>query len=77
MNIKHKRDISSLVQKTSLSNKINKIKSDAEKAILNISSVIITGNIIFNSEDGSQAYLIFQPLYRYFKTITSTSYILS
>ena len=32
---------------------------------------------MFNSEDGTQAYLIFQPLYRYFKTITYTNYILS
>ena len=32
---------------------------------------------MFNSEDGSQAYLIFQALYRYFKTITNTNYILS
>ena len=32
---------------------------------------------MFNSEDGSQAYLIFQPLYRYFKTVTNTNYILS
>ena len=30
-----------------------------------------------NSEDGSQAYLIFQALYTYFKTITDTNYILS
>ena len=35
------------------------------------------GNVLFNSEDGSQAYLIFQPIYTYFKTITSTNYILS
>ena len=34
------------------------------------------GNI-FNSEDGSQAYLIFQPIYRYFKTVINTNYILS
>ena len=27
---------------------------------------------MFNSEDGSQAYLIFQPLYRHFKTVTNT-----
>ena len=33
--------------------------------------------MLFNSEDGSQAYLIFQPIYTYFKTITSTNYILS
>ena len=32
---------------------------------------------MFDSEAGSQAYLIFQPLYRYFKTITNTNYILS
>ena len=32
---------------------------------------------MLNNEDGTQAYLIFQPLYRYFKTITNTSYILS
>ena len=34
-------------------------------------------NTMFNSENGSQAYLIFQPLYRYFKTVTNTNYILS
>ena len=32
---------------------------------------------MFNCEDGAQAYLIFQPLYRYFKTITKTNHILS
>ena len=32
---------------------------------------------VFFSEDGSQAYLIFQPIYRHFKTITNTNYILS
>ena len=32
---------------------------------------------MFNSEDGSQAYLIFRPLYRYFKTVTNTNYISS
>ena len=34
-------------------------------------------SIAFNSEDGSQAYLIFQPIYRYFKTVTNTNYISS
>ena len=33
--------------------------------------------MLFNSEDGSQAYLIFQSIYRYFKTIVNTNYILS
>ena len=33
---------------------------------------------MFNSEDGSQAYLIFQPLlYRHFKMVTNTNYISS
>ena len=32
---------------------------------------------MFNSEDGSQAYLIFQSVYRYFKTVTNSNYILS
>ena len=30
---------------------------------------------MFESEDGSQAYLIFQAVYRYFKTVTNTNYI--
>ena len=33
------------------------------------------GNIIFDSEGGSEAYLIFQPVYRYFKTVANTNYI--
>ena len=32
---------------------------------------------MFNSEDGSQAYSIFQPLYRYFETITNANYLSS
>ena len=30
---------------------------------------------MFDSEAGSQAYLIFQPAYRYFKVVTNTNYI--
>ena len=33
--------------------------------------------MMFDSKDGSQAYLIFQPVYRYFKTVANTNYILS
>ena len=33
--------------------------------------------MLFNSEDGSQAYLIFQAIYTHFKTVTNTNYILS
>ena len=32
---------------------------------------------MFNSEDGAQSYLIFQPVYRSFKTVTNTNYISS
>ena len=32
---------------------------------------------MFNSQNGAQSYLIFQPLYRYIKTITNNNYILS
>ena len=32
---------------------------------------------MFNSEDGSQAHLIFQPIYGYFKRVANTNYILS
>ena len=32
---------------------------------------------MFNGEDGFQAYLIFQPVYKYFEFITKTNYISS
>ena len=31
--------------------------------------------MMFDSEGDSQANLIFQPVYRYFKTVTDTNYI--
>ena len=39
------------------------------------SLLLFWGNMMFDSEDGSQVYLIFQPVYRYFKTFTNTNYI--
>ena len=76
-------DVNSLVKKTnyntkmsSLDDKINKINSDTEK-VAKTFFLPFTGNMLFNSEDGSQAYLIFQPMYKYFKTITNTNYVLS
>ena len=33
--------------------------------------------MLFNNEDGSQAYLMFQPVYIYFKMVTNTNYISS
>ena len=35
----------------------------------------ILGNILFDGGDGSQAYLVFQPLHRYIKIIANTKYI--
>ena len=32
---------------------------------------------MFDSEAGSQSYLIFQPVYRYFKTVTNANHISS
>ena len=61
---------------SSLDGKITKNKNDLTKIGNNIASFFL-GNILFNSEDGSQSYLIFQPLYRYFKTVTNTNYISS
>ena len=31
--------------------------------------LLFLGNMMFEIEDGSQAYLFFQPVYRYFKTV--------
>ena len=61
---------------SSLDGKITKNKNDLNKIGNNI-ALFFWGNIMFNSEDGSQAYLIFQPLYRYFKMVTNTNYISS
>ena len=44
-----------------------------EKKVL----LLFLGNVMFDTEDGSQAYLIFQPACRYFKTVTNTNYISS
>ena len=39
--------------------------------------LLLWGSSMFNGEDGFQAYLIFQPVYKYFKSITNTNYISS
>ena len=39
--------------------------------------LLFMGNAMFDGGDGFQAYLIFQPLYKYFKMITNTNYISS
>ena len=75
-------DVNSLVKKTNYNTKISsldgnvaKINSDTKE--FSKRSLFLGGNAMFNSEDGSQAYSIFQPLYRYFKAITNTNYISS
>ena len=50
------------------------------KNITNIVKVIASlsaGNILFDGGDSKLAYLIFQPVYKYFKFIASTTFISS
>ena len=42
-----------------------------------MTALLSFGNVLFDGEDGYQAYLIFQPVYRDFKMITNTNYISS
>ena len=35
----------------------------------------MSGNIMFDGGDGSQAYLIFQPVHKYIKIIANTKHI--
>ena len=37
--------------------------------------LVLSANVMFDGGDGFQAYLIFQPIYRYFKMIINTKYI--
>ena len=36
--------------------------------------LFLLGNSMFDGKDGFQAYLIFQPVYKYFKFIANTNY---
>ena len=83
-------DVSSLAKKTDLNTKVAAIdtkistldgkitenKNKLEKAALGI-ILFSLGKTMFDGEDGSQAHLVFQPVYRYFKFITNTNYISS
>ena len=55
---------------------MTKNKNELNK-ITNNTVLLFLGNMLFNNEDGSQAYLMFQPVYRYFKTVANTNYISS
>ena len=66
---------------SSLDGKVTKNKNELIKNILEdttTSTLLLSlGNSMFHGGDGFQAYLIFQPVYKYFKTITNTNYISS
>ena len=66
---------------SSLDGKIAKNKNELIKNIKEVTEIgvlsLFMGNAMFEGEGGCQAYLIFQPVYKYFKTITNTNYISS
>ena len=76
-------DASSLVKKTDYNNKVAEIDGKIDKnknkleELAKVALSIFSGFILFDGEDGSQVYLIFQPVYKYFKFITNTNYISS
>ena len=46
-----------------------------EKELIKNNNLLSLGDILFNSDDGNQAYLIFQPVRKYFKTDNNSDYI--
>ena len=60
---------------SSLGSKIAKINSGI-KELAEEFLLIFMGNILFDSEGSLQSYLIFQSVYRFFKMVTSTNYVL-
>ena len=74
-------DVSSLVKKIDYNTKVSqiddefvKIKSFFGRIRKNFLSYV-SGNILFDGGDGSQPYLVFQPVHKYIKTIANTKYI--
>ena len=45
------------------------------KELINDNRLLRLGDILFNSDDGNQGYLIFQPVRKYFKTDNNSAYI--
>ena len=69
-----------MLKKTDYNTKIVEYDGKFDKIKQNIIEPLIflsVGNLQFDGGDGSQAYLIFQPVYKYFKFITNTNYISS
>ena len=65
---------------SNLNGKIAKNKNEFIKNILQdtaMTALLTLGNALLDGGDGYQAYLIFQPVYKYFKTITNTNYVSS
>ena len=81
-------DVSSLVKKTyyntrvsaidtkisSLDDKVTKNKNELKKLTEGI-ALFILGNLMFDADDGTQAYLIFQPVHKYTKITANTKFI--
>ena len=76
-----------LLKKTDYNTKIGEIDTKVSKIDVKIAkyisgitkaiALLSAGNLLFDGGDGNQAYLIFQPVYKYFKFITGTSCISS
>ena len=58
----------------SIENKLKELEKYSTKSDLNMLSFFVTINR-FDSEDGTQDYLIIQPVHRYFKLIANTKHI--
>ena len=81
-------DVSSLVKKTDystrvaaidtkisrLDDKITKYKNELKKLTEGI-TLFLLGNLMFDAEDGTQAYLIFQAVHKYLKITANTKFI--
>ena len=86
-------DVCSLVKKTAYNTGVTEIDtkvSNFNGKIAKTESIIkklkgasgefllyFLGNMMFDGGDGFQAYLMFQPVHRYFKMVTNTNYISS
>ena len=81
-------NVSSLVKKTDYNTKVAEIDtkvSNLDGKIAKNKNLLtdletsvfpfMSGNVMFDGGDGFQAYLIFQPLHKYIKTIANTKYI--
>ena len=67
------RNINSKFDKTNL---VVKVLFDLKlKELIKNNHLLSLGDILFNSDDGNQAYLIFQPVRKYFKTDNNSAYI--